>query len=279
MGVVSRNARFLRQAKAIATGLAYTGLQASRIHITSSRPAFPSTQQNFSSLGRVHTELLAPQAPWRQLYSTSSLSEDSSTWEGANEADDIAARGWQINEESESDWRSHAAAIARSLQLIKGRMRWKEMFFKLKQLDKVMENPDLWQDPDLASKHSRERGAVASRLKSVRQLEVELAEQVGMAELAHEENDLQVAAEATEALGMLREVAKEKEVAALLSGDQDPWSCFLEIQAGAGGTESNDWAAMLMRMYRLWSVNRGFETTIVDEVPGEDAGIKVLEFS
>lgn len=211
----------------------------------------------------------------RQWFSTPAFSEDSlfEADEGLK-AEDIIGRGWQITEDSESDWRSHAAAVARSLQLIKGRMRWKEMLFRIKELDSVMENPDLWQDPELAAKHSRERGALMSRMKAVKQLEVGLAEHVGLAELAREEGDFQVEAEAASALGQLRKVAKEKEVAALLSGDHDASSCFLEIQAGAGGTESMDWAAMVMRMYKLWAINRGFEVTMVDEMPGEEAGIK-----
>lgn len=211
---------------------------------------------------------------WKE-FSTPAVSEDPNleACEGLK-AEDIVARGWQITDESESDWRSHAAAIARSLQLIKGRMRWKEMLLKIKELDKIMENPDLWQNTDLASKYSRERGAIASRLKSVKQIEVELGEHVGLAELAREESDFQVEADAAKSLKKLREAAKEKEVAALLSGDHDSCSCFLEIQAGAGGTESMDWSAMVMRMYKMWAVNRGFETTVVDEMHGEEAGIK-----
>ncbi|KAI5078240.1 hypothetical protein GOP47_0005911 [Adiantum capillus-veneris] len=243
---------------------------------TTSVPSWLAAPFGNVSSAKSRLEPWAPQTPWthRLLYCTSCLSEDPSTWEGANETDNIAARGWQINEDSESDWRSHAASAARSLQLIKCRMRWKEMLVRVKQLDKILENPDLWQDPNSAAKHSRERGAVASRLKSFRQLEVDLAEHVGLAELAHEENDHQVEAEATKALAKLRQIAKERETAALLNGDQDACSCFLEVQAGAGGTESMDWAAMVLRMYRLWASNRGFETTTVDEVQGEDAGIK-----
>ncbi|KAH7431855.1 hypothetical protein KP509_08G069700 [Ceratopteris richardii] len=105
-------------------------------------------------------------------------------------------------------------------------------------------------------------------------MEVDLFEHVSLAELAHEESDNQVEVDATRALADLRQVAKEKEIAALLSGDQDACSCFLEVQAGAGGTESMDWAAMVLRMYKLWSINRGFETSTVDEVYGEEAGIK-----
>jgi len=76
------------------------------------------------------------------------------------------------------------------------------------------------------------------------------------------------------ALADMRRSAKEKELNALLSGDNDSCSCFIEVQAGAGGTESMDWAAMVMNMYRSWAQRRGYTITVVEEMPGEVAGIK-----
>ncbi|GMP63766.1 hypothetical protein CsSME_00025328 [Camellia sinensis var. sinensis] len=72
----------------------------------------------------------------------------------------------------------------------------------------------------------------------------------------------------------MRRSAKEKELEALLSGDNDIYSCFIEVQAGAGGTESMDWASMVMKMYKMWAQRRGYGVTVVDEMPGEMAGIK-----
>ncbi|OAE22109.1 hypothetical protein AXG93_1175s1190 [Marchantia polymorpha subsp. ruderalis] len=188
--------------------------------------------------------------------------------------DDVVARGWHISDEAESDWRGHAAAIARSIQLIRTRMQWNTLLSRLRQLDVELEKPDLWSDPVQASKISREKGTLAGRLKAVNEMESELIEQIGMAELAREEKDSQIEAEATEALAALRTLAKEKELAALLSGEHDECSCFLEVQAGAGGVESMDWASMLIRMYRMWGLRRGYEVSTIEEMFGEEAGIK-----
>lgn len=72
----------------------------------------------------------------------------------------------------------------------------------------------------------------------------------------------------------MRRNSKEKELEALLAGDHDSCSCYIEVQAGAGGTESMDWAAMVMQMYKMWAQRRGYGVTVVDEMPGEIAGIK-----
>ncbi|KAG6556544.1 hypothetical protein Mapa_001483 [Marchantia paleacea] len=205
-----------------------------------------------------------------RFYSSHSQREDNSDGFGV---DDVVARGWHISDETESDWRSHAAAIARSIQLIRTRMQWNTLLSRLRQLDAELEKPDLWSDPVQASKISREKGALAARLKAVNEMESELIEQIGMAELAREEKDSQIEA-ATEALAALRTLAKEKELAALLSGEHDECSCFLEVQAGAGGVESMDWASMLIRMYRMWGLQRGYEVSTIEEMFGEEAGIK-----
>ncbi|KAF9618201.1 hypothetical protein IFM89_000670 [Coptis chinensis] len=76
------------------------------------------------------------------------------------------------------------------------------------------------------------------------------------------------------ALLKMRSASKEKELEALLAGEQDSCSCFIEVQAGAGGTESMDWAAMVMQMYKMWAQRRGYGVTVVDEMAGDTAGIK-----
>lgn len=189
-------------------------------------------------------------------------------------ADDIANRGWHMLDESESDWRSHAAVIAQSIQLIKKRMQWKNVISRLEQLNIELNRPDLWDDPHKAGRLSREHGSLTGKIKAVNEMEAELIEHVDMMELAHEENDSELEAETTRDLLDMRKLAKEKEIAALLSAEHDSCSCYLEIQAGAGGTESMDWAAMVLRMYKLWAQRCGFKVTVVDEMPGELAGIK-----
>ncbi|XP_031499032.1 peptide chain release factor PrfB2, chloroplastic [Nymphaea colorata] len=188
--------------------------------------------------------------------------------------DDIVARGWPILDENESDWRSHAAAIAQSIQLMKKRLQWNRMLVRLDQLSEHLNKPNLWDDPVNAGKLSREHGFLMGKMKEVTSFQQELLENIDMLKLAREENDYMLEEEYLKALHRMRKNAKEKELEALLAGEHDSCSCFIEVQAGAGGTESMDWASMVMHMYKMWSTRRGFNVTLVDEMPGEVAGIK-----
>lgn len=188
--------------------------------------------------------------------------------------DSIADKGWTILPEAESDWRSHAAAVAQSVKVIKKRLKWGWILERTKQLAVVLEKPDLWEDPVFAGRVSREQGELMGKIKSVNQFEQELIEHIEMLRLAREENDNELEMESMKALADMRRSAKEKELNALLSGDNDSCSCFIEVQAGAGGTESMDWAAMVMNMYRSWAQRRGYKITVVEEMSGEVAGIK-----
>lgn len=107
-------------------------------------------------------------------------------------AAEVIARGWQVSPESESDWRSHAAAVARSIDLIKARLEWKKLLARVQELDVELAKPNLWENAAKAGQFSRERGALSGQVKSVISMEDELLEHVGLAELAHEENDTQV---------------------------------------------------------------------------------------
>lgn len=112
------------------------------------------------------------------------------------------------------------------------------------------------------------------KLKKVNRFEQELLEHIDLLRLAREENDGELESESMKALLNMRRNAKEKELEALLSGDHDSCSCFIEVQGGAGGTESMDWAAMVLNMYKMWAQHHGYGVTVVDEMPGEIAGIK-----
>ncbi|KAJ3683053.1 hypothetical protein LUZ60_013280 [Juncus effusus] len=188
--------------------------------------------------------------------------------------DGIVGKGWNIAEESESDWRSHAAAIAQSIQLIKKRSQWEKLIVKSKQLAVALNNPDLWADAVSAGRISREHGGIMGKLKEVNRFERELLEHVDMLRLARDENDDDLESECMRALVEMRKCAKEKELEALLSGENDSCSCFIEVQAGAGGTESMDWASMVLNMYKSWAHKRAFNVTVIEEIPGEIAGIK-----
>jgi len=120
----------------------------------------------------------------------------------------------------------------------------------------------------------RERTGLQSRVDTVRALESELADAVGYAEMADEEGDAASLEEARAQLRALKERAARAELEALLSGEADGNDAYLEVNAGAGGTESNDWANMLFRMYSRWATQHGYQVELVEETGGETAGIK-----
>jgi peptide chain release factor 2 len=120
----------------------------------------------------------------------------------------------------------------------------------------------------------RERQRLASQVEAVQSLQTELADAIGYAELAEAEGDESAYDEACAQLKALKERAARAELEALLSGEADGNDAYVEINSGAGGTESNDWAGMLLRMYSRWAQAHGYEVDFVEETGGEQAGIK-----
>jgi peptide chain release factor 2 len=120
----------------------------------------------------------------------------------------------------------------------------------------------------------QERTALESSLNAIARIEQELDDQVTMIELGEAEDDPKVVAEAEAVLKKLRADAARREVEALLSGEADGNDTFLEDHAGAGGTESQDWAQMLLRMYGRWAEQHGYKVEYLEETPGEEAGLK-----
>jgi peptide chain release factor 2 len=120
----------------------------------------------------------------------------------------------------------------------------------------------------------RERNQLSAAIERQHVLEQELADHVGLAELAEEEGDEETHKEAEDALAALKERLAKLQLESLLSGEADGNDCFLEIHAGAGGTESQDWAEMLLRMYVRWAERRGFKLEFIEESAGEEAGLK-----
>jgi peptide chain release factor 2 len=120
----------------------------------------------------------------------------------------------------------------------------------------------------------RERQHLEKSITAIRTIEAELADQLGMIELGEEEGEAGVVSDAEDALKRLHAELGRRQVEALLSGEADGNDCFLEVHAGAGGTESQDWASMLLRMYVRWAERNGFKVEVQYETPGEEAGIK-----
>ncbi len=120
----------------------------------------------------------------------------------------------------------------------------------------------------------QERTSLEDSLTGIGKVERELDDQIGMIELGDAENDAAVVGEAEQALRALKKEVARRELEALLSGEADANDSYLEVHAGAGGTESQDWAAMLLRMYSRWAEQHGYKIELLEETEGEEAGIK-----
>jgi peptide chain release factor 2 len=151
---------------------------------------------------------------------------------------------------------------------------WDPALRKLDELNARVEDPTLWNDSAGAQALMRERTRLASQIDAVKSLERDLSDALGYAEMADEEGDEASLDEARAQLKGLKERAGRAELEALLSGEADGNDAFVEINSGAGGTESNDWAGMLLRMYSRWAQAHGMTVDFLEETTGEQAGIK-----
>lgn len=120
----------------------------------------------------------------------------------------------------------------------------------------------------------RERTRLSEKIGTVKEIEAEKDDCLGLIALGEEEGDEAVAGEAFEALGRLRDRAAKLQLQSLLSGEADANCAFLEVHAGSGGTEAQDWAQMLLRMYSRWAEQRGYSLSLLEQSDGEEAGIK-----
>ena len=120
----------------------------------------------------------------------------------------------------------------------------------------------------------RERNQIASGIEAVQRLETEVRDAMELAELAEAEGDGAMVADAVRSLRGMAGEAKRREIESLLSGEADANDAFLEVNAGAGGTEAQDWAEMLLRMYSRWAEQHGYTLTLIEESEGEQAGLK-----
>ncbi|PKP72842.1 MAG: peptide chain release factor 2 [Alphaproteobacteria bacterium HGW-Alphaproteobacteria-6] len=173
-----------------------------------------------------------------------------------------------------AEMESIVAAVGRTLALLGQRLDWETAPHRLEEMNAMIEDGDLWSDPGRAQKLMRERQALMDAVETYRRIERELADNVGLIELGEAEGDREIVAEAEAALRVLKDLAAAKEIEALLDGEADGNDTFLEINAGAGGTESCDWAAMLARMYVRWAEKKGYKVELQSMSEGEEAGIK-----
>ncbi|MDX5360856.1 MAG: peptide chain release factor 2 [Alphaproteobacteria bacterium] len=164
--------------------------------------------------------------------------------------------------------------IRQSIALLKKRLDWDRALDRLDELNARVEDPSLWNDPAQAQDIMRERQRLDAAIGACKRIEADLDDQIGLIELGEEEGDQAIVSDAENALRALKEDARRRELEALLSGEADANDCYLEVHAGAGGTESQDWASMLLRMYTRWAERQGYKVELIEETDGEEAGIK-----
>src|SRR5581483_3472043 len=151
---------------------------------------------------------------------------------------------------------------------------WEPALRRLDELNARAEDPTLWDRPSEAQALMRERDRLAGQVDAVRGLERDLKDAVEFAELADAEGDEASLEDARAQLSELKARAARAELEALLSGEADGNDAYLEINSGAGGTESCDWAGMLLRMYTRWCSAHGMSVEYLEETAGDQAGIK-----
>ncbi|WP_454180782.1 peptide chain release factor 2 [Parvibaculum sp. MBR-TMA-1.3b-4.2] len=164
--------------------------------------------------------------------------------------------------------------LKQSLELLRRHLDWDNALKRFDELTAKAEDPDLWNDPDSAQELMRERTRLEESIKRYRSLEAALTDNVELIELGEAEDDDSIVGEAEQALKTALADAQAAQIETMLSGEADSNDAFLEVHAGAGGTESQDWASMLLRMYTRWAESKGYKVELMERHDGEEAGIK-----
>ncbi|MFT9291622.1 peptide chain release factor 2 [Gluconobacter oxydans] len=164
--------------------------------------------------------------------------------------------------------------IKQSVALLRRHLDWDVATTRLAELNHRVEDPDLWNDADAAQKLMRERTTLANQIEGVQRIESEVESTLELVELAEMEGDESLVQDAVQTLRAIAEDVRKREIESLLSGEADSNDCYVEVNAGAGGTEAQDWAEMLLRMYTRWAEQHGYKVTFIEGSEGEQAGIK-----
>ena len=164
--------------------------------------------------------------------------------------------------------------IDAALALVRKFLDWDRALRRLDELNARVEDPKLWDNPKEAEAVMRERRRLDASIGTVKQIGQEMADAIEFVELGEAEGDDDTVNEGLASLAALAARADADKIQALLAGEADANDAYLEVHAGAGGTESQDWAQMLQRMYTRWAERHGYKVELVDYHAGEQAGIK-----
>ena len=164
--------------------------------------------------------------------------------------------------------------IEAALALVRQSLEWGRALRRLEELDARVQDPTLWDNPKEAQSITREQKLLETAINTVKEIAAEMADAVEFIEMGEAEGEDSIVEDGLNSLQRLADRADADKVQALLSGEVDGNDTYLEIHAGAGGTESQDWAEMLLRMYARWAERKGFKVETVEYQAGETAGIK-----
>ncbi|WP_438994072.1 peptide chain release factor 2 [Pseudemcibacter sp.] len=164
--------------------------------------------------------------------------------------------------------------IKQSLELLRRHLDWDVALDRYEELTALSEDPALWDNPTNAQKLMQERTKLEQAINLCNEVDSELNDNIELIELGELEDDAEIILEAETAIQKLTDKAEVLELQTLLSGEADGNDTYLEINSGAGGTESQDWANMLLRMYTRWANAHGCKVDIMEIHNGEEAGIK-----
>ncbi|MFK7839989.1 MAG: peptide chain release factor 2 [Bdellovibrionales bacterium] len=173
-----------------------------------------------------------------------------------------------------ADIQTLADQIEASLELLRRHFDWDNALHRLEELNALSEDPDLWNDSQKAQKIMRERNRLDAQISEIKDIVQALDDNVALIDMGDEEGDEEIVVEAEAALHALQVQAEKQHIQCLLSGEMDGNDAYLQVNAGAGGTEAQDWAEMILRMYVRWSEQHGYKVSVLERSDGEEAGIK-----
>ncbi|XKE47543.1 peptide chain release factor 2 [Halomonas organivorans] len=164
--------------------------------------------------------------------------------------------------------------LSERTDVLRGYLDYAEKKDRLEEVTRELEDPDVWSDPDYAQKLGKERATLEAIVATIDELDQGLADSQDLLELAEMEEDEGTVEEVQRELEGLQASLEKLEFRRMFSGEMDENNAYLDIQAGSGGTEAQDWANMLLRMYLRWCEHHGFKAEIIELSAGEVAGIK-----
>jgi len=173
-----------------------------------------------------------------------------------------------------AEGQAHVERIQKAMALVRKFLDWDRATRRLDELNARVEDPTLWDKPKEAEAVMKERRRLEASIGAVNQITAEMNDAIEFIELGEMEDDAATIDEGHASLKMLADRADRDKIQALLAGEADNNDTYLEVHAGAGGTESQDWAEMLQRMYTRWAERKGYKVELVDYHAGEAAGIK-----